>query len=178
MSMDFSEQICCFCNDTKLKLLYHELYHPVKRDHGPFDFYECMNCGSGLTIPEPSLQQLGELYKSFDNGLIPAIRTIRENNPLTAWVSQCINHALAYAKIKNGIEDVFEWLDLGAGKGELAAMLSSRFPHAKGWAVDFHGEPQLCSSCKNVNWLSVDLNEANFAGKVEIGKVDMIFSIT
>src|SRR6185312_12584100 len=137
--MNSITKICCFCGSKNLKLLYFNIYHPYKKDHGPFNFYKCNICGSGLTFPAPSPNNLKELYESFSGGLIPSIKKIRDDNPLSIWYNQCIEHALKV--YSSTISNDFSWLDVGAGNGDLALIMSSKYPSSQGTAIDFHTVP-------------------------------------
>lgn len=170
--MDELMTICCFCNSKNLKILYSDAYHPYKKDHGPFNFYKCKNCGSGLTFPLPSPENLEALYKNFSGGLIPRIREIRDSNPLSRWYSQCIKHAFkGYLPPNNN----FNWIDVGAGNGELSELMASKFISSQGTAMDFHVTPHLLEKLKNVRWTNIDLNKIHLH---EILKTDLIFLIT
>lgn len=169
-------KICCFCKSGNLKLTYSDLYHPYKKDHGPFDFYKCIGCGSGLTLPLPEQEQIEQLYDSFSGGLIPAIKEIRDKNPLTTWYNQCIKRALQQVVT---ITETFSWLDVGAGNGDISFLLSEQFPLSSGTSVDFHDRPPLLDRVKNINWVKTDLNLDGGLGKIEKErKFDVIFLIT
>lgn len=164
--MDQIAKICCFCGREDLKLLYDDLYHPYKNDQGPYTFYKCRNCGSGLTIPIPKPSDLILLYNSFDGGMIPIIRELRDRYPLSKWYAQCIAHAMKnYSFSKNS---VFAWMDIGAGNGELALQLTQKYPFSEGLAIDFHNEPDLLKKHAKINWERRDLNDNNVYPAVDI----------
>lgn len=169
--MSQSANLCCFCNSSELRLLYQHLYHPFKTDHGPYNFFQCKNCGSGLTYPLPSCSELSLLYSSFNGGMIPLVRELRERYPLTSWYSRCIKDAL------NGYDfseqSSFSWMDVGAGEGEMALALSAAYPQSVGYAFDFHDSPPILREKKNVHWQSKDLNQ-----DFSYPKADIIFMIT
>lgn len=157
--------------------MYSGLYHPFMKNHGPFSFFKCEDCGSGLTFPLPTREQIEQLYASFSGGLIPSIKKIRENNPLTTWYQQCIKRATARLPI--GATTAFAWLDVGAGSGELSFLLSEQFPLSTGTSVDFHDEPPLLSNRERIRWVNADLDSEyslNSNGVEE--KYDAIFLIT
>lgn len=175
--MDKGSNLCCFCGSNNLKLKYSRLYHPFKKDHGPFDFYKCTTCGSGLTFPLPTDQQIKDLYSSFSGGLIPSVKVIRDNNPLTTWYSQCIQHAIHSLSIDEAT--TFSWLDAGAGSGELSALLARKFPLSAGTAVDFHDKPASLQKAGNIGWVNTDINTESGWEKQGIAeKYDLIFLIT
>lgn len=172
-------KICCFCGSKKIKMVYKNLYHPYNRTFGPFQFYKCADCGSGVTIPLPKQYELVKLYESFSGGLIPSIRKLRENNPLSEWYNQCISRATGIwsAHIEN--DKIFKWMDIGSGNGELIYHLMNRFPESSGIAIDFEERPALIDKFPGVSWEKTDLNSRSSLEKAGGGeKFDLIFLIT
>jgi hypothetical protein len=169
---------CLFCGSQSLHLLYSGNFHPVAVWHGPFDFYRCNTCGSGLTQPLPEPGQLVKLYESFEGGMIPRIRALRDKYPLTTWFHQCINKALKYSGKVVSKESPFNWIDLGAGNGELAILLANRFPNSNGIAVDFQGRPGGLDLYPDVKWIKTDLNQDELRKHFTDTKPDLAFSIT
>jgi SAM-dependent methyltransferase len=174
--MNNPRPVCGFCESNELSLKYGHLFHPVKKDHGPFDMYECKECRSLITWPLPLKDQLATLYSSFGDGMIPLIRDIRESDPLTIWYQQCITRATSRMNILPQENTEFSWIDIGAGGGELAKMMALQFPRSKGVAVDFHTCPAILRGIDNVTWISYDLN-GDFAEKINL-KFDLVVSIT
>lgn len=172
---DSRQKVCFFCESSHLRQLYAGLFHPQKRDHGPFDFYECVTCGSGLTLPPPSAESLVSLYGLFESGLPGEMRQWRREEPQTAWYQQCLDHAMARAhKSKN---DTFLWTEVGAGEGELALLAAHQYPNAKGIAVDLHNRPKLLDNAKNVEWTLCDINRQAFETKLKV-QADVVISIS
>ena len=169
---------CLFCGSQSLHLLYSGNFHPVAVWHGPFDFYRCNTCGSGLTLPLPEPAQLIKLYESFEGGMIPGIRALRDQYPLTAWFHQCINRALKYSGKVISKESPFNWIDLGAGNGELAILLANRFPNSNGIAVDFHDRPGELDLYPGIKWIKTDMNQVDFMDHFADKKARFVFSIT
>jgi SAM-dependent methyltransferase len=169
---------CLFCAGDSIVFQYGNLYHPLANDHGPFSFYRCSNCGSGLTYPLPSSTQLTSLYTRFSDGIMPGIREIRERFPLTVWYRQCMQRALIQSRKNYNSTSEFSWIDMGAGKGELSAMLAKTFPLSKGLALDFHQLNFPGHDLPNVTYQSVDLNDEAFVKNLPLEKVDLIFVIT
>jgi SAM-dependent methyltransferase len=169
---------CCFCQSENLKLAYQNKYHRKKPDHGPINFYICLVCGSGITLPPPSAESLEELYASFDGGMSKFTRAIRERNSLNEWHHQCVTRCISYNNNRYNKEDEFKWIDVGAGNGEIAKIMARKFPKSTGLAIDFHSRPELLSDCKNVQWLQLDLNDPNFHAVIPLGSFDMVLSIT
>jgi 2-polyprenyl-3-methyl-5-hydroxy-6-metoxy-1,4-benzoquinol methylase len=169
---------CCFCNNKDLSLLYTDQFHKVKKDHGPINFYTCKKCHSGLTFPLPSSKQLENLYSSFVNGMDEVTRNNRDANPLDTWFQQCIDRGIHQLSKEITSKTSFTWIDIGAGKGELASLLSDQYPNSRGLAIDFHSRPELLNTALNVDWLECDLNEPLFSRWIDKNNVDLIFSIT
>ncbi len=169
---------CCFCDSRDLTLIYSKQYHPVNKEHGPFNFYRCNNCGSGLTLPTPSPAQLDMLYSSFAGGMDEQTRNNRDSNPLDRWYRQCIDRALRHVpfEVKPGIR--FSWIDIGAGNGELAKLMALRFPDSKGLAIDFHSRPAALQHISNLQWLQCDLNNPVSINTLKQEQFDLAFSIT
>lgn len=168
---------CCFCLSTDIKKLYSCKYHHHKPDHGPFDFYKCLNCGSGLTLPPPDEEALRELYLSFDGGMNKFTRNVRTQNPLSKWYRQCVSQLIKYNGSNYTQHDFFTWLDVGAGNGEVSVIMSELYPNSRGLAIDFHSRPSELKENSNVSWMSADLNLTNFHTLID-NEFDIVFSIT
>ncbi len=170
--------ICHFCKSADIRLAYRNKYHPVKQDHGPFNFYKCRSCGSGLTYPVASKKALYELYNSFEGGMSGFTRALRDDYPLNKWYKQCVVRCIELCGNHYNQNAVFKWIDVGAGKGEVTKILSEMFPNSRGTAVDFHDRPEMLSECKNVEWISVDLNNKDFLLKDYSSYFDIAITIT
>lgn len=120
----------------------------------------------------PSAAELTKLYQSFDGGMIPRIRAIRENNPLTKWYAQCV--AKASQLVVSSTAPDFSWMDVGAGNGELALKALEKFPASNGVAVDFHDRP-LNLAHSNIRWINTDINNPVLD---KSNSFDLIFLIT
>lgn len=169
---------CLFCGSQSTHLVYPGRFHPAAGWHGPFDFYRCNVCNSGLTWPPPEPDQLTKLYESFDGGMIPHIRALRDKYPLTVWFQQCINRAMQYSGNNMFGTSVFTWADLGAGKGEMAVSLAKSFPRSNGIAVDFHGRPVELDQYPGVKWIKADINQADFPAYFTDSRATFVFAIT
>jgi len=162
MIAQYENLLCCFCQSTRLKLTFKNEFHKFKKDHGPINFYRCLDCQSGFTYPLPDKSALSSLYASFAGGMIPETRDIRNNNPLHKWYNQCVDRATDNSKCKLSKDEIFNWIDIGAGGGEVAKIMAERYPNSKGVAIDYHSKPDLLSGLKNVAWVQCDLNEKEF----------------
>ncbi len=168
---------CLFCGSPELEIFFKNKFHPLAQWHGPFDFYRCKNCESGITLPLPSSAQLTRLYESFEGGMMPQIRELRDDYPLNTWFNQCVSHALAANENIIYKPDVFSWIDFGAGSGELSKLLMNRFPHSDGIAADFHDVPEKLVGSK-VKWVKTDLNGTFIESFSSFEKANYIFLIT
>jgi len=151
---------CPFCKGRDLELLHAGGSHPYLKDHGPWDLHLCRHCGSLVTDPLPSDADLQRLYASFKGGMIPSIRQLRDRYPLHAWYEQCMLHALRFAGREPDPGQVFRWMDLGAGGGELSALLSERFPLSKGVALDVSERPHSLEGLANIDWVRQGFSES------------------
>jgi 2-polyprenyl-3-methyl-5-hydroxy-6-metoxy-1,4-benzoquinol methylase len=150
---------CMFCGG-RMRLQYKRVFHPFKRDHGPFDIYICIDCASCQTDPLPSRDKLEALYSSYRDGLPDLHRNITADDPQTSLYQKCINR-ISYLS-DNHAEDKFTWLDVGAGGGELSALMARRFPHSCGTAIDLHSRPASIANIP-VEWHQADINQEAFA---------------
>jgi SAM-dependent methyltransferase len=145
----------------------------VKKDHGPIDFYQCRACGSGVTPIPPSAEQLGALYASFRDGLPDLHREIMEDDPQDALYRLCAQRLLRL--IPNKADLV--WIDVGAGGGELARIMTELAPNGSGTAIDLHPRPAGLAQLPRLRWVQVDLNEEGFAHKAKLeGTADAVIS--
>lgn len=165
---------CLYCGSAALRCTHTGLFHPLKTDHGPFAFYKCLECGSGLTLPPPSAESLNALYGSFESGLPEEMRRWRQDAPLTSWDQQCLDHAMARAGKQPA--DRFLWIDVGAGGGELARLAAAQYPDATGIAVDLHRRPRSLDGLNNVQWIESDINRRGFAAQLNV-QADVVISV-
>src|SRR3974377_791839 len=98
---------CFYCRSTDLRHAYREQFHKRKKDHGPFDLYECGNCGSLITLPPPSADVLNELYSSFQFGLSQASRQLLCANPEAIWHQECAKRLVQLRGYSSA--DSFTW---------------------------------------------------------------------
>lgn len=168
---------CLFCGSSRLKLLYEKKFHPEAGWHGPFDLYRCLDCHSAVTLPLPSADQLSKLYRSFNGGMMQHVRQLRDEYPLNTWFNQCIDHATDVNGNKFNKTDVFSWVDLGAGNGELSKLMIQRFPLSEGVAADFHDKPEGLTG-SGIKWLKADLNDSLGSHISFLTKADFVFLIT
>ena len=170
-----TENFCFYCTSRDVRLAYAGKYHQRKKDHGPFDFYVCADCGSGLTLPPPSPAALAELYGSFEFGLSKFTRGLLSDNPAAVWHETCVRHLV---KLSARARDAaFTWIDVGAGAGEIARKLAEHFPASSGLAIDIHDRPpELAEGPPNVRWQRIDVAHDSFAAELGV-KADLVFAI-
>jgi len=169
------EFFCFFCASRDLRLAYAQKFHRLKPDHGPFDFYVCNGCGSGLTLPPPEPAALAALYASFAFGLSKSTRELLADNPAAVWHDTCARRII---KLSGQTQDAaFTWIDVGAGGGEIARRLAEHFPRAKGLAVDIHDRPpDLIGGPENLEWRRINIAFDAFAAELAT-KADLVFAI-
>ena len=108
---------------------------------------------------------------------MPGIRELRDEYPLTKWYNQCIDNAFHYAQKDIKSTQIFNWIDLGAGNGELAKLMTARFPMSSGVGTDFHDKPAALST-SGIKWLKADLNDTSGEPVAVLTRADLIFLIT
>ena len=164
---------CRFCDSSALRQVYRGLSHPRRPEHGPFDLYACRDCGSLGTWPQPSRAALDALYGSFASGVDAKLRELRRQTPLTAWFEQVMRRATRLGGFPR--DAAFRWLDVGAGGGELAAVLARELPRATGVAVDWSERPPGLDP--RVAWQVADLNAAAL-GPPLVQQADLVISVS
>jgi 2-polyprenyl-3-methyl-5-hydroxy-6-metoxy-1,4-benzoquinol methylase len=165
---------CPFCGGTRLDRVYQNLYNKRKPDFGPFDFYQCDECGSGLTWPLPSPEDLAALYQVLELGLSPLTRELLADYPDAAWHQMCLDHIAAL--FQRDMNEGFTWVDVGAGAGEMAAALALRFPASRGVAIDIHDRPPALARSANVQWMKIEIDNDEFARSLGV-KADLVFAV-
>lgn len=164
---------CAFCGSVELKRTHQGLMHPRKADHGPFEFYKCASCGSGVMRDLPTAGALAALYGSFQNGLPELHRRIMQDDPQHELYALCAKRMLQRAVKREGTV----WADVGAGGGELSAIMSRAAPDARGIAIDLHTRPKTLADTRAITWIQADLNEEGFVDKNNLGAAaDMVIS--
>jgi len=158
-----------------LELQYEGLHHRLAPDLRPSNFHRCRSCGSGVTVEPPTEDDLRALYSRFCDGLPKSQRDAYAADPQTAWYRACLTRISALGHLRERTPP-FTWLELGAGGGELSAMMASRFPLALGTAVDQHPAPALLAESKQVGWRVADLNRPGFARDLG-ARADVVFAI-
>lgn len=149
---------CAFCGGSDLKRTHVDVYHPFKKDHGPFEFYQCQTCGSGLSLDPPSTEDLTSLYTSYQDGLPDLHREIMREDPQHDLYELCARRMLR----RHGPTSSPTWVDVGAGGGELSQILTKLIPNACGTAIDLHTRPQRLESTPSVTWIQADINQSGF----------------
>jgi SAM-dependent methyltransferase len=161
---------CFYCHAGDLRLAYGQRFHQRKKDHGPYDLFVCGSCGSAVTLPTPSAAELTEFYQSLDFGLTPRARGLLAENPDAASHDMIVRRLIEVSGRASG--DVFTWIDVGAGAGEIAGKLASHFPAARGIAIDIHeGPPALAGS--GVEWRRININDGVPADQPDL-KADLV----
>ena len=163
---------CMFCGG-RTHLRYHDVFHPFKREYGPFDICICEDCGSAQTDPAPSRENLAALYCSYQNGLSKLHRAIMSDDPQTAVYRLCVNRIVRLSGRHSF--DVFTWLDVGGGGGEFAALMAAAFPKSHGVVVDLHPRPSSLTGISSVEWHQLDINQDTFS--LSLSQADIVVAI-
>jgi len=164
MSSDLHTTATCMFCDRLLRLRDYGVYHPFKRDHGPFDIYVCTACGSCQTEPPPSRDSLASLYASYRDGLPNMHRTITEDDPQIALYRLCLDRIILMLGL--GANDEFTWLDVGAGGGEFSTLMTETFPRSRGVAIDLHPRPMSLAGISAIEWRQIDISSKEFAASL------------
>jgi len=168
---------CRFCGSSALRPTHRGLSHPRRPEHGPFDLYACRGCGSLGTWPQPSTDALAALYGSFAGGVDAKLRELRQATPLTAWFEHVMRRTARLGGFRR--DAAFRWLDVGAGGGELAAVLARELPRASGVAIDWSPRPPGLDP--RVAWQVADLNDdAALAALAapSVPRADLVISVS
>lgn len=169
------EFFCFFCGGGDVRLAYFRKFHRLKPDHGPFDFYVCADCGSGLTLPPPDPATLAALYASFEFGLSKPTRELLAENPTAVWHDTCLRRLIMWSR--RGRDTPFTWFDVGAGAGEIALRFAQYFPASKGVAIDIHDcPPDLIRRPENLQWRRINISCDLLAAELPV-KADLVFAI-
>ncbi len=172
MASDQAKPACPYCGESRLKLTHAGVFHRLKRDHGPFDFYLCLACGSGVTFPMPSAAALSALYSSYEAGLPREQRARMDAGIGEPWHKLCVKRIASIARIPAGAS--FNWVDIGAGNGEMANLMIRHFPNSRGLAIDLHDRPKTLES--GIDWVQADLNVENFAQAIHWRAADLVYA--
>jgi hypothetical protein len=164
---------CPYCAMAALRRTHTGLYHGLSRRHGPFDFYECANCGSGTTYPLPSAESLNALYQTYTNGLPAENRAAMGTDDGEIWHATCVSRIATLGHLTAPLKSRFSWIEAGAGAGEMARRMASAFPKSSGLAVDRHARP--ADLPPNIAWLQIDLNQPDFHEKIG-RKADVVYA--
>ncbi len=172
--MTTSEKVCPFCGSADLQRTHIGLFHPFKKDHGPFEFSLCRICGSGLTLEPPSAERLTALYTSYKDGLPDLHREIMKEDPQHDLYELCSRRML---KRSVAALDAPSWIDVGAGGGELSQILTKLVPNGRGVAIDLHSRPKSLADTPAVAWIQADINQAGFTERPDLaGSADFVIS--
>lgn len=143
---------CDFCFSKKLKLTYANRFHPYQKNHGPFNYFTCHDCGALAASPKPTIESLVELYSNMIDGLPKELRDARNLYPQDHVYTSYLN------TLKKEVRSsIFKLLDIGSGGGEFVSLVRKNFPESNITCVDFHGMPKSLSGSR-IQWEAKDLN--------------------
>jgi SAM-dependent methyltransferase len=156
-----------------VKRAFRDQFHKRKSDHGPFDFFQCDGCGSGLTLPPPPPEKIACLYQFLEFGMSPLTRHLMADSAEAAWHKMCATRIAALSGRSD--KDQFTWMDVGAGGGEVALAMTRRFPCADGLALDIHEIPPALRDVPAVQWRRINISNDDFSA--EIGqRAEVVFA--
>jgi SAM-dependent methyltransferase len=148
---------CCFCGGH-VRLRYKNQFHKMDTTFGPFDFGECDDCGSGITLNPPSPERLALFYSDYAKWRPDFYKAA--DRELDAQYQSYAARILPLAPSGT-------WLDIGGGFGEVANLIARR--NANGTMIDIGPRPAGLT----VDYRSVDLNNENW----ELPQFDFVYSV-
>lgn len=162
---------CIYC-EGEAQIYEEHAYHRYMPDRGPFQIFKCKSCGTLLTDPVPDEKALAAMYHAFNKGMSDKPRELRTKYPLTTWFLQCMKHMMRGTGLESSPD--FTWIDIGAGEGEMAALMIKHFDGHQGTAVDFIDVPEKVRD-QPVKWISADISKKL---PHELEQADLVFAIT
>ncbi len=148
---------CYFCGGH-VRVRYTDQFHKVDATFGPFDFGECSDCGSGITLNPPPVERLAEFYARYSEWRPDFYKSAG---------SELDAQYRSYADRLLSLMPQGSWLDVGGGYGEVANLLAKKRPN--GMVVDIGPAPEGL----RVPYRSLDLNGLNW----NIPKADFVYSV-
>jgi len=125
-----------------------------------------------MTWPLPSAQELDAFYKSTEHGMSASMRAALADNPDAVWHEMCARRLVELSRRNH--DDVFTWIDIGAGAGEMAVRLAREFPRARGIAIDLHERPPALRDA-DVEWRRIDMTESDWSDCID-ARPDLAFA--
>lgn len=147
-------------------MTYRGEYHKVDETFGPFDLFECRNCGSLGTATPPSKERLAQFYQDYDSVRPDWYNQASADGALEAQYRFYANF------LKRSIAPNQSWLDVGAGHGEVANIVSTT--RNGGTAIDIGDRPPTLSHA--VDYKSIDMNADEWAKHVG-RKFDLVYAV-
>lgn len=153
---------CNYCQSGSLRITHRHETHKVDKTLGPFDLYICDSCGSMGTANPPSPRRLAEFYRQYDDFRPDWYKSGTRSGAIAAQ----------YRFYASQVTASGNWLDIGAGHGEVANIVASTNPN--GLVVDIGPRPPQLNP--TLPYKSIDMNRANWSS--EIGEQSSnVFSI-
>lgn len=159
---------CQYCASHLTHVVHHNERHKVDKSFGPFDLFECRSCGSLGTAEPPSPERLAQFYRGYDEFRPQWYNAAAAEGALAAQYNFYARFLARYVSARQS------WVDIGAGHGEVANLLSQIRAHAPGQAIDIGDRPPALAS--EVGYDSIDLNAPDWVTAVG-RQFDCVFSV-
>jgi SAM-dependent methyltransferase len=160
---------CAYCSSRRTKTCYVGEFHKVDRSFGPFTLFECEACGSFGTQNIPSAKRLAAFYRDYDQHRPEWYNKAAETSALDEQYDFYARHVASFIPGHAPAN----WLDLGAGHGEVANLLRRIRPNATGTALDITERPPGLDP--SLSYFSCDINADDPPTK--LGPFDFVYSI-
>lgn len=160
--------VCSFCATGACRTVYSDRFHKVSTSFGPFDIAECQACGSMNTVNKPDRTRLSDFYSDYD---LARPDWFKEGAANAALISQYRYYARfvgQHLATPSG-----QWIEVGAGGGDVSNFLKHGFPQSSGVAIDIGPRPAKLDP--GIGYISADLNEPTWC--LGIDKADLVFSV-
>ena len=168
-TMRESTTSCAYCGSADNYVRYRNEYHKVEGSFGPFDLFECRDCGSLSTVNIPSDERLAAFYREYDQHRPQWYTNAAASSALAAQYRFYAQYLQRLMPRKAGSK----WVDIGAGHGEIANLLVSLRPETFGCAVDIAPAPALHG---RIDYRSIDINANGWVQALGT-KFDFVYSV-
>ena len=159
---------CAFCASSRVRVQYPDLLHKVDVSFGPFSLIVCLDCGSLSTTNPPSPERLAEFYGRYEAFRPEWYKAGAQAGALAAQYRFYAEYLRKYLPVSSK-----SWVDVGAGHGEVAGLLSGAVP-AAGTAVEIGLRPAAFPPL--VEYRQVDLNKPGWLDMLG-RQYDFVYSV-
>lgn len=163
-------QFCQYCSSEQIKIIYQNQFHKVDKTFGPFDIFECRECGSIGTANPPTSSRLTEFYLDYHLHRPDLYRESRDEKPISSYQDSLVH----FLKKRIRADGPKTWLEIGAGDGEITNGLFKSLKNSTGTAIDIGSRPKGLHS--SVTFHQIDTNGKDWV-PILGHKYDFLYSI-